>query len=804
MQISYKWLKELVDFKYSPAELDHILTMLGIEVEGITDNAAKYNNFFIARVLKKEKHPDADKLSVCTVQWGSNINTVVCGAPNVADGQSVVLGVNGAVVPNGGFTIENRTLRGVKSEGMICSRKELGLDDDNSGIWVLPEGTPDGIPFAEYMKIDDAVLEISVTPNRADCLSHLGLAREISARCGSPAAKPEFTLKESATDINSVVQVVIEDVEKCPRYTARVIKGIQTLESPQWLKDRLVATGFRPLNLPADVTNYVMIECGQPMHAFDLDAVKEAKVIIKCAKEGDKFTTLDGKERILDSGMLMICDTEKYIGIGGVMGGENTEINASTRNILLESAYFKPQSVRRTAKKLSLMSESSYRFERGVDIDNVTWALDRAAFLISELGGGEALNGIIDVYPLKKELPAIKVGFEKANRIIGADISGTDIVQMLESINFKVTSKDENSIKVIPPSYRVDQELEIDVIEEIVRLYNYDNLLPDYTSSIDFSGTGLDKSLAVPLLKQTIREYFVNRGFRETLTQNMLDPKSAALFTDNPVTIANPLGEELSIMRPSMIPSLLATIERNIRFGNPNLQLFEIGKSFSHTNTETFIEGFLEEEYLIVAICGKQFPLQWDIPDKQADFYSIKGIYEDFTEYLKYGFLGTKPFNGSHPVFSKNAMTINFNDKVIGFYGEISPKSLKHFDIDVPVFILELSLKELNDIRPVQLKYAPVSPFPCSYRDLAFLIDSLVQSANVKDTILKNGGKYLKSVEIFDVYAGKNIPQGKKSIAFKLVYSSDEKTLTDTEIEESVTRVVKLVESGFNAELRKF
>ncbi len=805
MQISFKWLGELVDFKYTPSELDHILTMLGIEVEGITDNSAKYARFYTAKVLKKEKHPDADKLSVCTVKCGDNIYSVVCGAPNVADGQSVVLGINGAVVPDGGFTIENRTIRGVKSEGMICSRKELGLDGDHSGIWVLPEDSADGIRFAEYLKIDDAILEISVTPNRADCLSHLGLAREISARCGSPVRKPEFALRESETDIKTIASVIIEDTENCPRYTARVVREVKSLESPQWLKDKIVAAGFRPLNLPADVTNFVMIECGQPMHAFDLDTLKDSKIIVKTANNGDKFTTLDGKERELDSQMLMICDSEKYIGIGGVMGGANTEITSDTKNILLESAYFRPQSVRRTAKKLGLMSESSYRFERGTDIDNVTWALDRAAYLISELGGGEVLKGRLDEYPIKKEFPKITVRFENANRMIGAQIAPDDIVKMLESISFRVVSKDDYSMTVIPPSFRVDQELEIDVIEEIVRLYNYDNLEPDYTSSIDFSGSGLHSSLSVPALRQVIREYFVNRGFREILTQNMLDPKSSALFTDNPVYIANPLGEELSIMRPSMIPSVLMTIERNIRFGNPSLQLFEIGKAFSISpGSDSFIEGYREEEYLTVAICGSQFPMQWDIPEKASDYYSIRGVYEDFTNFLKAGFLQLKPSNSKHPVFSKNTMSIEYDGTNLGYFGEISREALKKFEIEIPVFMMEISLEKFYGIRIPQPKYKQVSSFPGSTRDLAFLLDTAIPSSDVKDMIARNGGNYLKDVQVFDVYAGKNIPQGRKSIAYKLFYSSEEKTLTDTEIEESVGRVVKAVEAGFKAEIRKF
>ncbi len=806
MQISYKWLKELVDFQYSPEELDHILTMLGIEVEGITDNRKKYENFYTAKVLKKGKHPDADKLSVCSVQWGSTINNVVCGAPNVAEGQTVVLGVNGAVVPNGGFTIENRTLRGVTSEGMICSRKELDLGEDHSGIWVLPEDVPDGLPLATYLKLDDAVMEISVTPNRADCLSHLGLAREIASRSGSVARKPSFELRENGPDINTVAQVVVEDPENCPRYCARVVRGVKNMESPQWLKDRLIATGFRPLNLPADVTNLVLIECGQPLHAFDLDQLAQSKIVVKTAGDKDKFITLDDKERELDDKMLMICDAEKYVAVGGVMGGANSEITSGTQNILIESAFFKPQSVRRTAKKLGLMSESSYRFERGTDIDNLPWALDRAASLMAELGGGEVAKGMIDVYPQKQEKNTIRVNAEKANRIIGSNIPMAEMISMLKSILFDIVEEGDGYFVVEPPSFRVDQELEIDVIEEIVRLYNYDNLEPDYTSNIDFSGTGVHEDLSVPPLKHTIRDYFVNRGFREILTQNMLDPGSAAMFTDNPVYIANPLGEELSIMRPSMIPSVLMTVERNLRFGNSSMALFEIGKVFGRipSGEKSFIPGFKEEELLVVTACGRQFPQQWDIPDKAVDYYTIKGIFEDFCKFLKCDFLKLKPVNGNHPAFSKNTLAIVYKKDVIGYIGGIDPKALKQFSIESPVYMMELKLQELYSYPWANPRYKPVAPFPGSSRDLAFLLDTAVEAEVVRKAIAAAGGELLRKVDVFDVYTGKNIPEGKKSIAYKLIYSSDEKTLTDQEIEESVRKIVNSIETGFNAELRKF
>ncbi len=806
MLLSYNWLKELVDFDLTPSKLDEALTILGIEVEGITDYRKKYENFYTAKVLKKEKHPDADKLSVCRVKYGENEQTVVCGAPNVDEGQVVVLGVKNAVVPAGNFKIEYRKIRGVKSEGMICSQAELELGEDHSGIWVLPEDAPAGVPLAEYLNLDDIIFDISITPNRSDWLSHLGVAREISAYTGNPVQKINYTLEETGQPVENSAQVVIEDPEKCPRYTARVIRNVKIGESPMWLKERLTSLGMRPRNAAVDVTNYVMMESGQPLHAFDLNMISGKKIVVKTASNGDKFTTLDDKERTLEDYMLMICDAEKPVAIGGVMGGQNSEISDNTTDILLESAFFKPQSVRKTAKKLGLSTESSYRFERGVDIDNVPAALDRAAWLIAELTGGALDKGRIDIYPGKTDIKPLKLRYSRANKVLGINIGPERIKEMLTRLNFAAVSEDEESITVKAPSYRVDMELEIDIIEEIARLYGYDKLEPQYTTTINFSGKGVSKELSSPGMRNKIRNFFTVQGFNEILTQNITNPETSAIFTDRPIRIANPLGEELSVMRPSMVPGMLRVIERNIRVGNRDLALFEIGRYFVRTDDSdgTFIKGIRENEGLTVAITGRYIPKQWDTQDIPDDFYHIKGLWENFTQFFKFDSLRLEELKDDNKIFSKNTLVIKNGEDIIGYLGEVSGSMLKKFDIEEKVYLIQIDLFKLYGIDSTVPHYSEVAPFPGVERDLAFILDEKLPAGDVKEEIIRNGGRLLKNVQVFDVYAGKNIDIGKKSVAYNLQFAAPDRTLRDEEVDSAVKTVIKAVEKKFNASHRSF
>jgi phenylalanyl-tRNA synthetase beta chain len=804
MYISYSWLKELVDFNLSVEETDQVLTMLGIEVESKIDYGNKYKNFYIAKVLKKDKHPNADKLSVCIVDYKFGNKLVVCGAPNVDEGQKVVLGIPGAVVPNGGFAIEKREIRKIASDGMICSKAELEIGTDHSGIWVLPEDAQVGMTLAEYLKLDDVAFEIGVTPNRADCLSHFGISRELAAYRSLNFTKPAISLKEGDKPVENFASVEIIDSEKCPRYTGRVILNTKVCESPDWLKNKLTMLGMRPINVVVDVTNYVLIESGQPLHAFDLDKLARNKIIVRTAAEGEKFITLDSKERTLDDKMLMICDGDKPVAVGGVMGGENSEITDGTTNILIESAFFMPSSIRRTSKKLGIQSEASYRFERGVDIGNITYAADRAASLIAELAGGEIAKGIIDNYPNPVERAKCSVRYKRAEQMIGVNLTPDSIVDMLQRLQFEVVDKNEESVTVLVPTHRVDIFEEIDLIEEIARLYNYDNITPGFSTTINFEKIGVHEKLAVPQIRQDLRQFLIPKGFTEILTQNQTDPSKNRLTSTEWFELSNPLGEELSTMRTSLVPSMLATIKHNVRFGNKDLRLFEIGKVFKKVpdTEDTFIPGCLENEMLLIAMTGRKNKTGWDIPEKPVDFYDIKGLLKDISGSLRLDIV-EQPFK-NQPGFSKNSLSLIINGINIGCVGEITGDFLKVFEIDNPVYCLLLDLQVLKEISRPFPQYRKVSQFPKVVRDLAFILDDKIEAASIQNVIQESGGELLSEVLLFDMYKGKSIGENKKNLAFSLTFSSPDRTLRDEEIEKALNNIVVNVESKFSAILRKF
>jgi len=807
MRISLKWLKEFVEFDAEPEKIDEILTSLGIEVEKIIRTGEQYNNFVIGTVIKCEVVAGSDHLHYCDVRVIDKIYPVVCGAPNVQEGQKVVLGLVGAVVPQNGMVLERRKIRGIESNGMICSRFELGIDNDHSGIWVLPDDAVEGTALADYLGENDVIFEISITPNRGDCLSHIGIAREIAAYYNLPIHIPEINLIENNEDINQFVKVEIKDPEKNPRYIARLVRNVKIGPSPEWIRKRLEDVGLRSINNVVDATNIVLMELNQPLHAFDFDKIKNNTIIVRTASENEKFITLDSKERTLDSSMLMICDIEKPIGIAGVMGGENSEITADTKNVLIESAYFNPSSIRRTSKKLGIQSDASYRFERGVDIDNLIYAANRAAQLMAEYAGGEVVRGYIDAYPTKIEKPLIKLNIEHANKMIGSNIPKNEIINILKRLNFKIINNDSDLDYILtqPPTYRNDIELEIDVIEEIARLYGYDNIEPQYFSTIDFSNREIPEDLKVPEMRKRIRNFLIGRGYNEILTQNMIDPKSAAFFSGEFVEIANPLGEELSIMRPSMVPSMLKAIANNIRFGNNELRLFEVAKTFSAGVTNgKFISNISEEEHICIGLYGNFATRQWGIPQRSVDFYDAKGIAEELLDFLKiknYEFMISQK---ESPIFTRNYLEIYMNDEKIGEVGEANEKILKLYDIEQVAYIVDIDAYKLYNFGLKQPNYKPISQYPPVLRDLAFVFDETIAAGDVLKEIQMQAGDLLQRLNLFDVYKGKSIGEGKKSIAFSLYFASAERTLTDNEINEITERIISHIEKKFNAQLRKF
>jgi phenylalanyl-tRNA synthetase beta chain len=811
MLISQNWLKEFVDFTATPEELERVLTMLGLEVDKIDRPGEKLKNFVVGAVLTKEKHPNADKLSVCTVDVGGGVvNTIVCGAANVAAGQKVPIALDGAVMPNGGFTIEKRKLRGVESNGMICSKAELGFADTSDGIWELEADAPTGGSLAQYLALDDVLYEISITPDRADCLSHLGVAREIAAYYHLPLRKPVPNLVEDAsTKTSDHITITIEDTEVCWRFSARVVRGVQIQPSPKWLQDRLNACGQRPINNVVDVTNYVMLECGKPIHAFDLDKVAQKNLVVKRAVAGETFRTLDGKDRILDAEMTMIADRERSSAVGGIMGGEVSEISNDTVNVCIESAIFKPSAIRKTAKKLGISSDASYRFERGVDPETCVYAAERAAELIQQVAGGSIVSGLTDIVAVPQPPKQATVRFARADTIIGKKIPPTEQRELLERLGCLILSHTDTEMLVQIPTYRVDVETEIDVIEEIARLHGYDNIPPALVSRVNLNGEQTPQQYRTLAFATELLSFFRSNGFYDVVTQNMIDPKAASLFTPEPIRIANPLGEDLSCMRPSLLPSMLRVIERNHRYGQKNLRLVELGATFTAATEPTFIHGIREEQHLCAVLTGNATPHKyWDAPERPFDFYDAKGLLESVVQVC--GFAGTviTPVAdfGIHPLFSANSVELLVHGVGVGVAGELSPSALKSFDVETPVFAMVVNISGCTQISVEQRKYASVSPYPTVQRDLAFVLDTSIDAGLVRNTIFKSANEILREVRIFDVFQGKyavqTVGEGKKSVAFGLEFNSFEKTLEDAEVEANITAIVQSVQKEFGASLR--
>lgn len=818
MKISFNWIKNYVDINVSPEELATKLTLVGLEVENIEYLGDKYKNFVIGKVTQVNKHPNADKLTVCDVSIGKEEIKVVCGAPNVASEQKVVVGLPGAVVPRNqhdpdgnSFTLSKTSIRGFVSNGMICSEYELGLGDDKDGILVLPESIKHGIALADYLGLNDVVFEVGVTPNRPDCLSHIGIAREIASVLNKKLKVPKITLKESKDSISKYAKVIIRDKENCPRYSARVIMGIKVSNSPEWLQKYLSAVGIRPINNIVDITNFVLMETGHPLHAFDYDKLAGHSIIVRSALDGEHFITLDSKGRELKNGMLLICDAEKPIALAGVMGGLNSEIADSTVNLLIESAYFNPQSIRRTSKLLGLSSNASQRFERGADPNITGYALDRAAQLISEISGGKLLKQQIDVYPKKIKSFNIGVNLTTVNNLLGTSLTSSKVVKLLSNIDLKATTHKKKKAKsevinIEVPTFRPDIEREIDVIEEVARLFGYDNIETKNKSLIQFS----TESQKVEI-KDTISDFLVGKGFSEITTNSLQKMEFVSSLwlpegrtVADVVRIQNPISRDMAAMRTSLIPSMLEVIRHNIYQQQKNLNLFEFGKIYFKNgliNNEDFVPGYFEKEILIISKTGLSEHPHWTRKDQNSDIFDIKGIVKDiFSKILldKYKFI---PYPISKALLDE-ALNIEIGDIVLGCIGKVHKEILKSFDIEQDVIIAELDTMELNKLISNKKKYQPLPVFPMIIRDLAFMVDRNVPVNELADAIKSVGGELLKAVELFDQYSGDQVEKIKKSCAFTLQFLSEERTLTENEIEQVTNRIVHELNQKFNAVLR--
>jgi phenylalanyl-tRNA synthetase beta chain len=792
MQISYNWLKELVDFNFDAPTLANRLTLIGTAVESVTPVAGNLENIVVGKIVACEPHPQSDHLKVCRVKIGQDVQmTVVCGAPNVRVGMKAVMALPGATLSDG-LRITSAEKLGVVSEGMLCSQKELGLSDDHSGIMDLESTLKSGSDIKTALNLDDYSLSFDLTPNRGDCLSVIGIAREISALTGGPLKKPAIDLKEIANRAETQVEVVLDDLIGCPRYAARVIKGVRLGESPWWMQQRLLASGIRAINNIVDITNYVMLEYGHPLHAFDLENFAQPRVLVRRAAEGEVFRTLDGVDRKLSADVLLITDSVKPVAIAGIMGGEFSEVTGKTTTVLLEGAYFDPAVIRRGRKFLGLTSESQMRFERGTDPNIVLASLDRAANLMEKFAGGKVFSGVVDNYPEK--IPPVKLELRpgRVNQILATEMSSPSMIDILKSLEFKVSLGKNLTVEV--PTFRPDVTREIDIIEEIARIYGYDRI-PVRTQS---GGKLLVSRNPREEFTAKVRQSLITQGYFEVVANSIVDPKQMRILDPaaSGVEILNPISEDLKWLRPSLIAGLLNVVRENISHQVRNVKVFEAGTVFQPVANQVPIET----QSLALALSGSDLGENWTFHPGEFTFHDLQGGLE-CVEALTDAKIAYTP--AEHPAFdSKCCFDLWLGDDRLGVCGKMETGILRAFGIKTDVFVAEVNLDVLLAKRANIKTYRQLPRFPTSERDMAIVVDETVPCYALLDCIRRGADQTLKDVIVFDMYRGKQIEVGMKSLAFRLVFQDESKTLTDAEIESVYNRIVNLLKAEHRASLR--
>jgi phenylalanyl-tRNA synthetase beta chain len=822
MKVTFNWLKQYVDFDWSPEQLAERLTMLGLEVESVTKVGGAFEGIVVAQILTKDKVPGSDKLSVCKVNDGKSERTIICGAQNHNPGDKVPLILPNFALPMKAgdkepFVIKERKVFGITSQGMMCSPQELGLPDQVDGLLLLPADAPVGKPFAEYLgrSGSDVVYDLEITPNRPDWNSVIGIAREIAALIGNPLKLPvsQF-INTSSEPISGLVRVRIDDAELCPRYTARVVRGVKVGPSPEWLRSTLEKVGLRSINNVVDVTNYVMLETGQPLHAFDyhLLAAADTKavptIIVRRATEGEKFTTLDGQERTLTGEMLLIADEVKGIALGGIMGGQNTEIHERTQEVLIESAYFQATNIRRTSKLLGLRSDSSYRFERGADVGVCDWASRRAAQMISDLAGGDILSHAIDEYPHPAPAKTIKLRPESVATLLGVQLPPSESEQYLTKLGLQVASRGAESVEFTIPTFRVDLKREVDLIEEVARLHGVDKI----PSTPPRGAIGANEFDVVCDQIAEARRILSGLGLNEAQGQTLISDSAAQLASSFVVALANPLSSDMNVLRPSLLPGLLDSLRHNIARKNCDVALFEIGRVFQSAASGPLAKGSrqdangtVEERRIAIVVTGRRGPSFWSGDERDAKFDNsdLKGLVEEFLE--QFGLRGVTYTRRAEPTpLLLESATIMLGGKLLlGEMGQLSPALAKRYDLRDAVFLAELSLDQLLARRNPSKSLKALPQFPSIRRDVAMLVPEATTHEAVLGAVRQAKPQNLEGVELFDVFRGKNVPEGQKSVAYAFTYRSAEKTLTDAEVNAAQEKVVEQFKSALQATLRE-
>jgi phenylalanyl-tRNA synthetase beta chain len=796
MKIPLSWLQDWIPVPLEARDTARRLTLAGLEVESIDSVGGRFRGVVVGRILAVEPVPKADKLRLCRVDAGSGVIPVVCGAPNVREGILVPVALEGAELP-GGVKIRRTVIRNTESAGMICSARELGLGEDQSGILVLDDpALHPGDPFTDRERTE-TVLDINITPNRPDCLCIRGIAREIALLTGSEVHPPESgkspdTAAERGGE--KAVDIRIEDPQGCPRYTARRLRDVRIGPSPEWMRKRLEAAGMHAINNIVDVTNYVMLETGQPLHAFDADLLTGDRIIVRRAGDIRQFTTLDGQARPLSAEDLLICDGARPVALAGVMGGQNTEVSEATRRILLESAHFDPMTIRRTAKRIGLSSEASIRMEKGVDPAGTRAALDRAISLMTELSGGcpDSVVTDIEARPIRPVLISLRP--QRIRRVLGAEVPGTDILRILSGLGMTVEGADPYRVTV--PTRRPDVTGEIDLIEEIVRHFGYDRIEPSRSTTVPTSiGSNREDEFV-----ERLRDLFSGMGFTEVFNNSMVGRKLTDVFF-NPaqaVPVRNPLSPETAFLRTALMPGLLESVRWNQNRSVFDLRLFEIGRVFEYREESLPIERLCMSGVLSESTRQKGY---WKSRSPRADWYAVKGALQAMAEALHLKGIEFRP----SPVrgwVADTASEFYAGGKRIGTFGEADPGVRDGFEVSARVFGFELEVSALLECLPKSPVVRPVPRYPAVRRDLALVVDAGVPVGSVQETMLRNGGGLLQSADLFDLYQGQQIPSGKKSLAFSLAFLSPERTLTDADVDPVMNGIVHSLESVHGASLR--